>query len=68
MHCDCTIETSMNGASFDVRLTDITFHMEMNWVAPKAERLTRISDLDVVEMSDSKPLKSQRVIIRIGYF
>ena len=50
MHCYGTIETSMNGASFDVRTVDVTIHMKMNGISTHTVSLTRIVDLNVVEM------------------
>ena len=55
MHSDSSVETSMDCATFDVRLADVTFHMEMNWITSKTECLSGVADLDVIELCNCKP-------------
>ena len=54
MHCDCTIETSVNSASFHIGTCHVSIHMEMNGIATHAVRLASIVDLDMVKMCSCK--------------
>ena len=56
MHGDGSVETAMDCTTLDVRLADVTFHVEMNWVATEAERLPRVRDLNVIEVCHCKAL------------
>ena len=58
MHSDGTIETSVNGTPFDVRLADVTFQMEMDGIATETECLSGVCDLDVIELTDCKTLNT----------
>ena len=55
MHGDGPIETTMDCATFDVRLSDVTLHMEMDWITSETECLSCVADLDVIELCHGKP-------------
>ena len=54
MDCSTAIVTSHDNVVLDVRLADMTNHVEVNWVLSKQECLTNIFKLQILDSSDDR--------------
>ena len=51
MNCNSSIEGMVYCALLDIRLTDVSNHMEMNWIPTKSKCLTSIEKLEIFNAS-----------------
>ena len=56
VHCDSSIETTVYRTTLHIATINIALHVEVDWVAAETERLTRVGDLNMVEMCNSQSL------------
>ena len=58
VHGDRSVETTVYRTALYIASVHITFHVEMDGIATKAARLSRVCNLDVIEMSHRNTLKN----------